>query len=215
MLSVDLQDDVPRHQPVVRRPRRGRLRLPGQRRARASRSSRRRDPARAPVAAADPDALRPRRPRDRAEPDGGDAARRRRERVQTLSFGLGVSMAAAAGAVYGVIYPFNPGSHYDLISRLLSIVVLGGLGSLGGAVVAALAMGVDRGGRRGRDLADLVGVLLLRRPDRLPARPAAGDLRRRGSGRCEPRDRRRARARRLRSPRSRSPSRSSFTQPGS
>ena len=63
-------------------------------------------------------------------------------RVQTLSFGLGVSMAAAAGAVYGVIYPFNPGSHYDLISRLLSIVVLGGLGSVGGAIVAALAMGV-------------------------------------------------------------------------
>ena len=63
-------------------------------------------------------------------------------RVQTLSFGLGVSMAAAAGAVYGVLYPFNPGSHYDLISRLLSIVVLGGLGSLGGAVLAALAMGV-------------------------------------------------------------------------
>jgi len=62
--------------------------------------------------------------------------------VQTVSFGLGVSMAAAAGAVYGVIYPFNPGSHYDLISRLLSIVVLGGLGSVGGAVVAALCMGV-------------------------------------------------------------------------
>jgi branched-chain amino acid transport system permease protein len=64
------------------------------------------------------------------------------KRVQTLSFGIGVSMAAAAGAVYGVIYPFNPGSHYDLISRLLSIVVLGGLGSLGGAVVASLVMGV-------------------------------------------------------------------------
>ncbi len=63
-------------------------------------------------------------------------------RVQTLGFGVGVSMAAAAGAVYGVLYPFNPGSHYDLISRLLSIVVLGGLGSLGGAVVAALAMGM-------------------------------------------------------------------------
>ena len=63
-------------------------------------------------------------------------------RVQTLSFGLGVSMAAAAGAVYGVIYPFNPGSHYDLISRLLSIVVLGGLGSIGGAIFAAVGMGV-------------------------------------------------------------------------
>ena len=44
--------------------------------------------------------------------------------------------------MYGIVFPFNPGSHYDLISRLLSIIVLGGLGSLGGAVVAALFMGV-------------------------------------------------------------------------
>jgi branched-chain amino acid transport system permease protein len=63
-------------------------------------------------------------------------------RVSAIGFGLGTSTAAAAGAVYGVLYPFNPGSHYDLISRLLSIVVLGGLGSLGGAVLAALLMGV-------------------------------------------------------------------------
>jgi branched-chain amino acid transport system permease protein len=64
------------------------------------------------------------------------------DRVRALAFGLGVSTAAAAGAVYGVLYPFNPGSHYDLISRLLSIVVLGGLGSVGGAVLAAVLMGV-------------------------------------------------------------------------
>jgi len=64
------------------------------------------------------------------------------DRVSALGFGIGASTAAAAGAVYGVIYPFNPGSHYDLISRLLSIVVLGGLGSVGGAVVAAMIMGV-------------------------------------------------------------------------
>src|SRR5204862_7829734 len=57
-------------------------------------------------------------------------------------FGVGVGAAAPAGAVYGVLYPFNPGSHYDLISRLLSIVVLGGLGSVGGAVAAALILGV-------------------------------------------------------------------------
>ncbi|HZC29553.1 MAG TPA: branched-chain amino acid ABC transporter permease [Gaiellaceae bacterium] len=62
--------------------------------------------------------------------------------VSALGFGIGASTAAAAGAVYGVIYPFNPGSHYDLISRLLSIIVLGGLGSVGGAIVAALLMGV-------------------------------------------------------------------------
>ena len=64
------------------------------------------------------------------------------DRVRAFAFGIGVSTAAAAGAVYGVLYPFNPGSHYDLISRLLSIVVLGGLGSVGGAVAAAVVMGV-------------------------------------------------------------------------
>jgi branched-chain amino acid transport system permease protein len=62
--------------------------------------------------------------------------------VSACGFGIGASTAAAAGALYGVVFPFNPGSHYDLISRLLSIVVLGGLGSVGGAVLAALLMGV-------------------------------------------------------------------------
>jgi branched-chain amino acid transport system permease protein len=63
-------------------------------------------------------------------------------RIAALGFGVSVATASAAGAVYGLLFPFNPGSHYDLISRLLSIVVLGGMGSLGGAVIAALFMGV-------------------------------------------------------------------------
>ncbi|MDP9284190.1 MAG: branched-chain amino acid ABC transporter permease [Actinomycetota bacterium] len=62
--------------------------------------------------------------------------------VSAVGFGLSVATASAAGAVYGIVFPFNPGSHYDLISRLLSIIVLGGLGSLGGAVIAALFMGL-------------------------------------------------------------------------
>ncbi len=63
--------------------------------------------------------------------------------VSAIGFGLSVATASAAGAVYGIVFPFNPGSHYDLISRLLSIIVLGGLGSLGGAVIAALFMGLS------------------------------------------------------------------------
>lgn len=63
-------------------------------------------------------------------------------RVSALGFGLGAATAAAAGSVFGMLNSFNPGSHYDLISRLLTIVVLGGLGSIGGSVVAALVMGV-------------------------------------------------------------------------
>ena len=62
--------------------------------------------------------------------------------VSAVGFGLSVATASAAGAVYGIVFTFNPGSHYDLISRLLSIIVLGGLGSLGGAVIAALFMGI-------------------------------------------------------------------------
>jgi branched-chain amino acid transport system permease protein len=65
------------------------------------------------------------------------------DRVSAFGFGLGASTAAAAGSVYGLLYAFYPGSHYDLISRLLSIVILGGLGSIGGAVVGALIVSVS------------------------------------------------------------------------
>ena len=62
------------------------------------------------------------------------------DRVAALTFGIGVAAAAAGGAMYGLTTPFNPDSGYDLISRLLSIVILGGMGSIGGALVAALFM---------------------------------------------------------------------------
>jgi branched-chain amino acid transport system permease protein len=61
-------------------------------------------------------------------------------RVETVTFGIGVSLAAAGGMVYGAINPFNPVSAYDLISRLLAIIILGGMGSLTGALAAALLM---------------------------------------------------------------------------
>ena len=41
-----------------------------------------------------------------------------------------------------VLYPFVPGSHYQWIARLLAIVVLGGLGSLNGAVLGAILFGL-------------------------------------------------------------------------
>jgi len=41
-----------------------------------------------------------------------------------------------------VLYPFFPASHYDWISRLLGIIVLGGMGSLPGALVGSLVLGL-------------------------------------------------------------------------
>ena len=61
-------------------------------------------------------------------------------RVAALAFGIGVGVTAVGGMVYGATSAFNPNSGYDLISRLLAIVILGGLGSIGGALVAAVFM---------------------------------------------------------------------------
>jgi branched-chain amino acid transport system permease protein len=62
--------------------------------------------------------------------------------VAALVFALGISAAGAGGALTGILYPFVPGAHYQWIARLLAIVVLGGMGSLNGAVLGALIFGV-------------------------------------------------------------------------
>ena len=62
------------------------------------------------------------------------------KRVSTICFGLGVAVTAAGGMVYGATNAFNASTSYDLISRLLVIIVLGGMGSLGGALLAAIFM---------------------------------------------------------------------------
>jgi branched-chain amino acid transport system permease protein len=62
------------------------------------------------------------------------------KRVSTITFGIGVAVTAAGGMVFGATNGFDANSNADLISRLLTIVVLGGLGSIGGAMGAALFM---------------------------------------------------------------------------
>jgi branched-chain amino acid transport system permease protein len=62
--------------------------------------------------------------------------------VAGLTFAIGVASAGAGGAIASVLYPFLPGSHYQWIARLLGIIVLGGMGSLPGAVIGALCLGV-------------------------------------------------------------------------
>lgn len=62
--------------------------------------------------------------------------------VSALVFGIGTAAAGVGGAIVGVLYSFVPGTHYIWIARLLAIVVLGGLGSLNGAVVGAVIFGL-------------------------------------------------------------------------
>jgi len=61
-------------------------------------------------------------------------------RISAITFAIGVALTAAGGMAYGATNLFNAASSYDLISRLLVIIVLGGLGSLSGALFASLGM---------------------------------------------------------------------------
>ncbi|HUJ05396.1 MAG TPA: branched-chain amino acid ABC transporter permease [Streptosporangiaceae bacterium] len=62
-------------------------------------------------------------------------------RVGALTYGIGVSVTAIGGMIFGATGPpFNPNSGYDLISRLLALIILAGLGSVGGALVASVFM---------------------------------------------------------------------------
>lgn len=62
------------------------------------------------------------------------------ERVAMITFGIGVALAAAGGMAFGATNAFNAGSAYDLISRLLAVIIFGGMGSLSGALIASLGM---------------------------------------------------------------------------
>jgi branched-chain amino acid transport system permease protein len=59
-----------------------------------------------------------------------------------LAFALGSATTGVGGSILSVLYPFFPASHYDWISRLLGIVVLGGMGSLPGALIGAGILGL-------------------------------------------------------------------------
>jgi branched-chain amino acid transport system permease protein len=60
--------------------------------------------------------------------------------VRAYTLGIGVGLAAAGGMVFGLTSSFDAASSYDLISRLLAIVIFGGFGSLGGALIASVLM---------------------------------------------------------------------------
>jgi branched-chain amino acid transport system permease protein len=64
------------------------------------------------------------------------------DRVTGLGFGLGLATAAVGGAALAVYTPFFPASHWAWIGKLMAIIVVGGLGSVQGAAIAALLLGM-------------------------------------------------------------------------
>jgi branched-chain amino acid transport system permease protein len=66
-------------------------------------------------------------------------------RMITLTFGFGTALAALAGVLAAPIYSVSPLMGADLIIVVFAVVVIGGMGSIMGAIVSGLALGLVEG----------------------------------------------------------------------
>ena len=62
--------------------------------------------------------------------------------IKTIAFGVGIAAASLAGALLITISPVVPSTDRDYIGRMFAITVLGGMGSIGGTLVASVILGV-------------------------------------------------------------------------
>ncbi|MBF8224423.1 branched-chain amino acid ABC transporter permease [Halomonas sp. 328] len=63
----------------------------------------------------------------------------------TLTYGFGVALAAFAGVLAAPLYPVSPTMGSSLLIVVFAVVVIGGMGSILGAVLTGLAMGLIEG----------------------------------------------------------------------
>ncbi|GGF20257.1 branched-chain amino acid ABC transporter permease [Youhaiella tibetensis] len=66
-------------------------------------------------------------------------------RLITLTYGFGVALAALAGVLAAPIYSVNPSMGSDLIIVVFAVVVIGGMGSILGAIITGFGLGVVEG----------------------------------------------------------------------
>jgi branched-chain amino acid transport system permease protein len=63
------------------------------------------------------------------------------DRVFIIVFVISTALAAVGGSLMGVIYSFYPALHWRWLGVVFSVIVLGGLGQVNGAIMAALIIG--------------------------------------------------------------------------
>lgn len=62
--------------------------------------------------------------------------------VNAVTFGIGALMAGAAGALLSIVYPISPLNSSLFLGKAFVVCVLGGLGSVPGAMVGGLVLGI-------------------------------------------------------------------------
>lgn len=63
-------------------------------------------------------------------------------KIKSIAFGIAIATASLAGALLIILATVEPSIGREYIGRMFAIVVLGGMGSVGGTLVAALILGV-------------------------------------------------------------------------
>ncbi|WML91777.1 branched-chain amino acid ABC transporter permease [Thiothrix lacustris] len=63
----------------------------------------------------------------------------------TLTFGFGVGLAGLAGVLAAPIYSVSPDMGSNILIVVFAIVVIGGMGSIGGAILTGVGMGIVEG----------------------------------------------------------------------
>lgn len=66
-------------------------------------------------------------------------------RMITLTYGFGVALAAFAGVMAAPVYQVSPQMGADLIIVVFAVVVIGGMGSILGAIVTGFGLGIIEG----------------------------------------------------------------------
>ena len=66
-------------------------------------------------------------------------------RMITLTYGFGVALAALAGVMAAPIYQVSPQMGADLIIVVFAVVVIGGMGSIMGAIITGFGLGLIEG----------------------------------------------------------------------
>src|SRR5262249_61886479 len=66
-------------------------------------------------------------------------------RLLTRTYGFGVALVAFAGVMAAPIYNASPQMGSELISVVFAVVVIGGMGSILGAIVTGFGLGVIEG----------------------------------------------------------------------
>lgn len=63
-------------------------------------------------------------------------------RINSITFGIGALMAGAAGALLSIVYPISPITSPLFLGKAFIVCVVGGLGSVPGAMLGGIALGI-------------------------------------------------------------------------